>query len=1391
MVDRWAYIGHSCWVPGQNIPALQKGGFQGGFSLNAAGLQLFGNCVTNASKLSDELRRQAYTAITGSKTVANIDAVTLISVLGGVSRKTARSWFQALNDRGWVSAFTHCSTGDDHGEAMAAVGAMEAAVGAVEAAMGEEALPEVLPPAVVDAAEDELPEDDCEDIDYYLDSSLTAAPRSQSKLQKWRGHPNYAIGMRLADLATMHGWQKCTLSKFTCWLTQQLPNSIGNLNLSERWLTGFQASLIQACHTCTTSSLHAVLPATGTPSFLSRIVDVVSINSHSLLPTIQVFTTCEGKLSWALLGCPCLERIIESGEQDVAVGTAPRRFFGFHSADQLIKTVHRVEESFRLGRSDRAFRLLVTVADQAIQGEGSVRFTKKERILDELAPDPLGEGVCKFHIADGVGCNVDKRYGETFIFDRLLRLVRRHFAFGTGHLIYRGVATKFSGFVQTFRDHEQQCLEAVAKAEADGQPLAAARLRREASKARGEAAAIIRAGWDTWRRPQAPRADGTRKAVYQNKARASFFDSFGLTFWGLQARMQQSLETARVARLAKGKQVTANTGLRTKEMKAWRSLGRAMLDIRVLVFNLGRIDFRKKHLAAYALECQTSLQLLPGCAAYDCSKNMLAAVGALVEMQGIVRMMGQLGSGFVFEQRGNCGVVKQGDRGPWAKKGTATTWWTTCRTLLAHRCWRYFPKLAVKLPEILLGGSLNGVKLQSQTFLEPGTTPAFSQLHKWDRGARLREERFEKVLQALGCLIHWAGAERRLFMSSIMGVAPPTSKRVAQGLDKDLPRLDDAEVAGVHVVDEPDESADEQTDEVPVPCSFVIRPAVGSLKAACGRSVGSKPAEGNHLVDMITEGILPAETVAAAAFELDTECEKLHGVPIGLTASDIASVLRSTHDDDGNDTSSHEDTEDSLDPDSSPPVVDGVDPKSNAARSETAKSKVVSRDEVERLGEAYMARKVETNSKEEQRRAFLALPRHDWIIVRGKKTGKILCLHSAVHEQLWQTRCVAQMPPREQFIIDVGNLFDKTLFLASPLEDLRQPLAALHQQCSQRVWGLNRDKLSYDINSVMRDPPNELFSDITTDDLAQEYSRLRMWLQSLKDTPYGHEFYVPTSFLVKVVGVDGEPVGQPFHLPPDHIDASRWPHRHVPRLPTMATARKYGAVQILQVERKPDIMKFYQYTMSTCLREIRCRGIWHIVMGWHVYVHVAMSSESLAESVGSMLGATRRHNITGNMAMKHLVWSSQLKAIGLEGFGGEEGIMAYALNTHFQCDSPEGWHFLAKRVVKHKRTAAELQKEVRLLSKPAWFHTYLHDLIATGGLTLCKHLPRPEMAVLSPSEVRASRWRQLTTTAKRQKIAEHAEDQYNPKRMHDELWQKLGITTLSLPTCLRPGQHAR
>ena len=120
-----------------------------------------------------------------------------------------------------------------------------------------------------------------------------------------------------------------------------------------------------------------------------------------------------------------------------------------------------------------------------------------------------------------------------------------------------------------------------------------------------------------------------------------------------------------------------------------------------------------------------------------------------------------------------------------------------------------------------------------------------------------------------------------------------------------------------------------------------------------------------------------------------------------------------------------------------------------------------------------------------------------------------------------------------------------------------------------------------------------------------------------------------------------------------------------------------------------------------------------------------------------------------------------------------------------QCSGPEGLHFCRETCNAKTMTVVQMRNEVRLLSKPQWFHTYLFDLIATKRIHLCKPLPRPEAALL------ASCWRQLKPTAKRQKIEEAAEEQYNPKVMHDGLFQQLKIHTLSLPSCLRPGKYPR
>ena len=151
--------------------------------------------------------------------------------------------------------------------------------------------------------------------------------------------------------------------------------------------------------------LHAVIPALGVPSLLSRVIDVVSVNGQSLLPVIHIYTNDQGVLSWALLGCPCLEASELSSAVDDAstVAHGENTICGFHKALRMVTVVHSLEKQYHIHRDDRAARLVLTIGDQAIQGPGSIGFTKEEFRRDAIQADPLSEAICKFHIADGIG----------------------------------------------------------------------------------------------------------------------------------------------------------------------------------------------------------------------------------------------------------------------------------------------------------------------------------------------------------------------------------------------------------------------------------------------------------------------------------------------------------------------------------------------------------------------------------------------------------------------------------------------------------------------------------------------------------------------------------------------------------------------------------------------------------------------------------------------------------------------------------------------------------------------------------------------------------------------------------------------------------------------------
>ena len=1384
------------WHVGHSIPSLGRGRHA---SLNRVGLQLIGNVEANLSKLSPELLHQVGCVLAGRQIRKGIEVGYVLSMLCGVARGTMSHW------RNKVEAMRQetCSkkrarslgqaAGRMRNESMSANGNLE-----LGAAFSQ------LPIIIESAAEDSRAESDS-DIDIFEDELVDQAHGS---LDTWKSHSEYAIGIRVAELATMwyvNGWSQLMFPEFLAWAKTRLPQSpFGSLNHSKRFIHDFLPSLTYATQVGTAASLHAVLPALGIPSLLSRVIDIVSVNGQSLLPIIHIYTNSQGMISWLLLGCPCMEASKLADTKQVANGT--EQIFGFHKANRMVGVVHALETRYHIGRDDRAARLALTVADQAIQGPGSIHFTQEECRQDGLAFDPLSEAICKFHIADGIGDAVDKLYEETQIYDRLLRLIRRHFAFGTGKLILRACAQKFESMAQEFDMRAANYREQVARLEANCQLIAAERARANAARADAEASALRRSGWTKAYTPTAPKMDGTRKVVWQTRSRELFLKMFGLIFWGIQARMIQTLENCRQALLKQGQTISINTGLRTQEMRSWRSLGRAMLDVRILVFNLGRADFRRRHLRAYAMEIQASLTTSSMEAAVDMADSMLAAVGALVEIRGILKFIQNLCSGYELRCKSdgkwiitNAYALKPGN----VVVPKAYSLWLTCKTLLLHRCWRQFPRLVLKLTEIALGGSFCGVDLHSPVFDEPlergDVRPAEpkSREELQARSSAKRNSRFERVLDAISQLMAWAKHERHVFMTRVLGVPPRAPRKAAVVQCSDLPHIPEASQWQL------EKDAEEDGDATPYEfrCSLAYISSRASGKPAHGGMDMS--ATTAYMADLLSENpSAPSKTMQSAAMFLAEACEnisrsnrvvELHEISLTSVVHDAAqTALAST------DIESDADLDDDDDDDDDGDDVEGDNAgESDVANQQTlvavaSSSSPIGGDTHTESGsrwrwesKASLPKVIGNLTLEEFHRA----PRHNWIIGKNSSTQKWTFATMASYRSAARRRLLSKAETRAAFLLQSEMLFGRSLITGGNAEVIQHSLELLRRKCVGRFWQLSAhgDRNSHWHKAMPKlDPPHEMLEDISVAALALQYTRLRSWMECVAKQHGWHDFF--TLEHVVVQRKDGQ--GCSFHVSvKDLRESSKWPSKYIPAVGSIVHSVNHGACTVLAVKKKPDMTRFYQHVMSSSLHEIRCRQVWHIVFAWHLYVHLSTASESLAESVGSLLQYIRSRHNRGGVGTKRIAWTSQLKAAGLKGTGGEDGIMAMGLNFHFKCHGPEGWHFSHRKnsADGETRTLTQLRAEARLWNQPAWVSSYINDVVKSRVIRLCKHLPRVDSFILSKEE----RKEDLSAQRKRQRIHEHSSAAYEPQNLSATLWKHLRITTFSLSKHVRPGRTPR
>ena len=323
------------------------------------------------------------------------------------------------------------------------------------------------------------------------------------------------------------------------------------------------------------ASIHSMVPALGIPSDIVRIIDVVTIGPGvNTLPIIFLHTIHEEKLVFSIVACPTLggqpaagsspnSQLACGSNQGSQLASGSMRT---HSAPHLVDLVHRCEARMHVHRDDRVLRLAMTMADRAIQGPGSTQFEEQEAEVDRRNVRHVG--VCQFHRLDNAGSSTDRQFPATALFDSFLRLIRQGFAFGTGSTIMRAVADKFDVLAKELDAKATELRDAVGHCQQEGRCKQAARLNLEAAREAVHAASLHRCGWTTYRRPLVPKVDGTRKVVWQSRARRRVFGIFAIIYWALQVRMVGVREQARVnverqKPASGGKSDMANCGLQT------------------------------------------------------------------------------------------------------------------------------------------------------------------------------------------------------------------------------------------------------------------------------------------------------------------------------------------------------------------------------------------------------------------------------------------------------------------------------------------------------------------------------------------------------------------------------------------------------------------------------------------------------------------------------------------------------------------------------------------------------------------------------------------------------------------------------------------------------------
>ena len=487
----------------------------------------------------------------------------------------------------------------------------------------------------------------------------------------------------------------------------------------------------------------------------------------------------------------------------------------------------------------------------------------------------------------------------------------------------------------------------------------------------------------------------------------------------------------------------------------------------------------------------------------------------------------------------------------------------------------------------------------------------------------------------------------------------------------------------------------------------------------------------------------------------------------------------------------------------------------------------------------------------------------DWVITSCKERGTI----QITPWSTWRGRCdlalINTFPAREKALYHYGRVFGGEALASGSIPDrdtLMLSMAEMFKEFDGELWAADVEQVA----RCMRHIPDEILERISLHEFVEQYDRLRSWVHRLRTSPFGREFLNLVRCKVTVetpATTAGGPVssasttdraaghglrttsttdgaaghwqratsttdGAAGHW--QHTTsttdgaAGHWQrkafwtdaatiaeatdHTFIPRIGTYVHVRRQGKCRVQKIETRVCNTRLYRWIMSTQYEEIRALKIWNMVRAYQRCTLLAIPSESLAESVGSILADAACSSSGRPKDVSAVTQATIVRIAGLRGHGGEEGIMADALNFHFGGKGPESWHVRRGRRAKSASgdvcaalRRAGLQRRIRLAESQPWVHDTLLDVAKSGQQTFCKVLPRPSNFI-EP----ASGSSHVSATGDKTKPSSHSrscEDRRsavqgerhaaNPSAVLGSLWSSIRASVNSLSSDQRPGKHFR